>query len=1016
MRAVQPLYADRMTYPMAAYEYNPTIGQFFAYGYLTISAFLNSIRRISHTKHSVDRYTIRESFFSRASFSFFDFELGPYSDANCTAGRVGTTACQCHAGARQVMLSILDKTTFNFVRQEHSTVTFSLDKCIRSSLIQSPLIQLVASPLNATSSVDPYVAAAVDDFIVGDSAAYINASVGPSSRTGIITQVPYGSLDELAMVHEDELITVAVGGIYTEDITPMAHNISILLDPLYVVPQLYGGFNARVVYLSATMEQEIHALASVYSDTSIQVLTTVAAMASGLSAAFTRSVNTFGHHLGVAKSVASIVEGLANAGSGVIFVHGIETSADVVGINDYLGRQPQSIILIPFQHLVLWYTEFQQKILDPSRRARVMFATNLPNWNVASTSPAARSGLMQSYFRAMLDTGKSPTPRSLMGFLTQRLLANIVERIPSKLTQDTFLSTIYAVSVVVLDAEAYSIGPLSSAACVRDIGAGTTCETNVGARRVEVRSLDAALGTSPGIDTERLGLFVFASGVIDYRALPSPDGVNVVVAVVASVAGALALFIIVIVSIFCFCTGRSHAHAPKDQSKPFTIIFTDIQSSTNLWAEVPEEMGRALEVHHRLIRELVRKHKGYEVKTIGDAFMVAFKQADSAVRMAYELQHVFHRCVDFSTAIDRAYLAFDQQKIIEAQAIASDLGDLVNLSCNLPSEEYVMQWSGLRVRIGIHTAYGDIKKDEVTKAYDYYGSVTNTAARVEAVSHGGQVCFTEGTRCELSEVHIEPYESALPLEVLKMQNNAPSAALRLGAVELRGLADNVTLFQLECVVGRKFPPLRLDREPEEQFDGNNTKSCNSIHTSHSDLSNVSKSNAKVVSTARVNDSYTTQVLSTIATLFSVLPGQKRGKEIKRLCDLWRVKIDKSLLEKASVWSPSSGDILLPLKSASLASTSQLHQHAYHLGRQEPLTFTCLLALTNRVSGVAYRSYKEIVPETPAATGLSPKAQQLNTPPSLGTSVSIVKPDSFALNGRAPLDVPLHMVVEGPKSD
>eukprot|EP00742_Colponemidia_sp_Colp-10_P016961 GILJ01019479.1.p2 GENE.GILJ01019479.1~~GILJ01019479.1.p2 ORF type:complete len:307 (-),score=24.27 GILJ01019479.1:1433-2221(-) len=262
-------------------------------------------------------------------------------------------------------------------------------------------------------------------------------------------------------------------------------------------------------------------------------------------------------------------------------------------MDDYLGRHSDAVLLVPFQHVALWYGELGLRVTDAGRRARIVYATNLPNWNPSSTSTAAGTALMQSYYASVRDAGLSPSPRSLMGFLTQRLLANIVERIPSMLTQATFLSTLYAVSVVVLDADAYSIGPLSSAACVGGVGAGSTCETNVGARRVEVRSLDAALGSPSSVASERVGLLTFSSGAIDYRALPvaTSDSINVVVAVVASIASVLGVMIVVMLLVFCFCLGRSHAHAPKDSTVKFSLVFTDIQSSTRLWVEDPEEMG-----------------------------------------------------------------------------------------------------------------------------------------------------------------------------------------------------------------------------------------------------------------------------------------------------------------------------------------------------------------------------------------------------------------------------------------
>ena len=53
-----------------------------------------------------------------------------------------------------------------------------------------------------------------------------------------------------------------------------------------------------------------------------------------------------------------------------------------------------------------------------------------------------------------------------------------------------------------------------------------------------------------------------------------------------------------------------------------TLVFTDVQSSTLQWEHRPEAMAASLAIHNKLMRQLITKHKGYEVKTEGDAFMV----------------------------------------------------------------------------------------------------------------------------------------------------------------------------------------------------------------------------------------------------------------------------------------------------------------------------------------------------------------------------------------------------------
>jgi class 3 adenylate cyclase len=59
-----------------------------------------------------------------------------------------------------------------------------------------------------------------------------------------------------------------------------------------------------------------------------------------------------------------------------------------------------------------------------------------------------------------------------------------------------------------------------------------------------------------------------------------------------------------------------------------TMLFSDIESST----EVNERLGdvrwlELLRLHHAIVRDQVRAHDGYEVKSQGDGFMIAFARA-----------------------------------------------------------------------------------------------------------------------------------------------------------------------------------------------------------------------------------------------------------------------------------------------------------------------------------------------------------------------------------------------------
>ena len=69
-----------------------------------------------------------------------------------------------------------------------------------------------------------------------------------------------------------------------------------------------------------------------------------------------------------------------------------------------------------------------------------------------------------------------------------------------------------------------------------------------------------------------------------------------------------------------------------------TLVFTDIEGSTALWEHLGEDFKPLLDQHNALFRAALAEFGGYEVKTEGDAFMVAFGDAQAAVAMCLTMQ------------------------------------------------------------------------------------------------------------------------------------------------------------------------------------------------------------------------------------------------------------------------------------------------------------------------------------------------------------------------------------------
>jgi class 3 adenylate cyclase len=122
-----------------------------------------------------------------------------------------------------------------------------------------------------------------------------------------------------------------------------------------------------------------------------------------------------------------------------------------------------------------------------------------------------------------------------------------------------------------------------------------------------------------------------------------------------------------------------------------TLLFSDIEGSTALADRLGDKsFMEVLREHNAIIREQLQAHSGYEVKSEGDGFMVAFQSATKAV--------------DCASAIQKAMTERNES-----------------------AEEPI------KVRIGLH-AGEVIKEDE-----DFFGRNVIMAARIASQANGGEV-------------------------------------------------------------------------------------------------------------------------------------------------------------------------------------------------------------------------------------------------------------------------------------
>jgi len=212
---------------------------------------------------------------------------------------------------------------------------------------------------------------------------------------------------------------------------------------------------------------------------------------------------------------------------------------------------------------------------------------------------------------------------------------------------------------------------------------------------------------------------------------------------------------------------------PSAPTGTVTMVFTDIQGSTALWERFGDRFGSALALHHQILREQIASHNGYEVKTEGDAFMVAFSEPAEAVCFCAATQETLHN--------------------------AAWATDLLNDISPIAAARTTMDGShrGIRVRMGIHTGRPTAAPDPQTRRMDYVGRMVNKAARIARAGHGGQILMSSRT--------FEQAKDLLQRDALDIRD--------LGEHALRGIPGRERIWQVlpESLQHRRFPPIKTPR-------------------------------------------------------------------------------------------------------------------------------------------------------------------------------------------------------------
>jgi predicted ATPase/class 3 adenylate cyclase len=137
-----------------------------------------------------------------------------------------------------------------------------------------------------------------------------------------------------------------------------------------------------------------------------------------------------------------------------------------------------------------------------------------------------------------------------------------------------------------------------------------------------------------------------------------------------------------------------------------TLVFTDIEGSTQLLQQAPEEFPALLEKHHQLIRDAFTSHGGIEVDNTGDGFFFVFEEPNQAVLASARAQNALN---------SHPWKA----------------GRIV------------------RVRMGIHTGVVQLSEDT------YIGLDVHKAARIMAAAYGGQVLISQSVATGIHDQELD---------------------------------------------------------------------------------------------------------------------------------------------------------------------------------------------------------------------------------------------------------------------
>jgi adenylate cyclase len=204
---------------------------------------------------------------------------------------------------------------------------------------------------------------------------------------------------------------------------------------------------------------------------------------------------------------------------------------------------------------------------------------------------------------------------------------------------------------------------------------------------------------------------------------------------------------------------------PPGERRLAAIMFTDMVGFSALSQRNEEAALGLLEDQRRIIRSVIARHNGREIKTMGDGFLVEFSAALEAVASAVEIQKA-----------------------------------LAEFNAGRPEDQRAS------LRIGIHL--GDV----IHLGSDVAGDAVNVASRLEPLAPPGGLCISGLVHASIANKIKYTFESlgtpqlknvGTPIEVFRLVGFGSGAAAATPAAA----ADRIAI----------LPFINIGQDPEEEF-------------------------------------------------------------------------------------------------------------------------------------------------------------------------------------------------------